>query len=157
MANFEGTPLVEGRFTLQKFEGKGGWTYIELPKIDSNQKRPFGWISVSGVIDEISFSRVKLMGMGNGNLMFSVNAKLRKRLRKEAGDAVDLKLIEDSYEQCVPEEIILCLKEEPSWVLDNFNGLPPNEKRKAVEKVLDAKNEEEKVDRIVSLIDKLSK
>lgn len=42
--------MVEGRFVLEKFPGKGGWTYAALPDVYQDKTRPFGSRQVKGML-----------------------------------------------------------------------------------------------------------
>ena len=53
-------PLVNKKYLLQKFEGKGGWTYAQIPEILQDKHAHFGWVRVKGTIDnyEIKIYRI---------------------------------------------------------------------------------------------------
>ena len=63
----EEKPLVNQDYLLQKFPGKGGWTYAEIPEVLQDKHAPFGWVKVKGSIDGYQFKNYRLMPMGNGN------------------------------------------------------------------------------------------
>lgn len=44
-------PLVDKEYLLEKFPGKGGWTYALIPKILQDKHSHFGWVIVNGSID----------------------------------------------------------------------------------------------------------
>lgn len=46
-----GKPLVNKKYLLEKYPGKGGWTYAVIPEVLQNKKAPFGWVKVKGTID----------------------------------------------------------------------------------------------------------
>ncbi len=89
-------PLVNRKYLLEKFSGKGGWTYAAIPEILPDQKAHFGWIKVKGSIDGYHFKSYKLMPMGNGKLFLPVKAEIRKKIGKNAGDYVDVILFADN-------------------------------------------------------------
>jgi len=62
------TPLAKNRYLLEKFPGKGGWTYAAIHGIPQDKKAPFGWVRVKGTIDGYVFRHYHLMPMGNGKL-----------------------------------------------------------------------------------------
>jgi hypothetical protein len=41
-------PLLDQTYTLQRFQGKGGWTYAEIPEVAQDKSTPFGWVKVRG-------------------------------------------------------------------------------------------------------------
>lgn len=75
---------------LEKSPNRGGWTYLVWP----DSVKFFGTggaVKVSGKIDGHPFSSC-FMAMGDGNHMLPVKADVRKAIRKEAGDAVNVLL-----------------------------------------------------------------
>ena len=44
-------PLVNKKYVMEKFHGKGGWTFAPIPEIIKDNKAPFGWVKVRGTID----------------------------------------------------------------------------------------------------------
>jgi hypothetical protein len=84
--------LIDAVLPVQKFEGKGGWTYVALPTVAQNPRNPFGWLQVKGSIDSYQLSRYKLMPMGNGHLFLPLKAELRKQIKKQVGDSVHVQL-----------------------------------------------------------------
>jgi hypothetical protein len=44
-------PIVDKKFLLEKFHGKGGWTYVSIKNNTLNKKGPFGWVRVRGTIE----------------------------------------------------------------------------------------------------------
>ncbi len=72
-------PLVDDQFLLQKYPGKGGWTYTVLPESVRKKKTPFGWIQVKGFIDSFELKAYRLMPMSNGKLFLPVRAEIRKK------------------------------------------------------------------------------
>lgn len=52
-------PLVDKEYVLEKTEGKGAWTFVEIPEIPM-PKTPFGMLKVKGKIDDHEFSNVHL-------------------------------------------------------------------------------------------------
>ncbi|HRE58041.1 MAG TPA: DUF1905 domain-containing protein, partial [Candidatus Kapabacteria bacterium] len=47
------SPLVDNTYILEKFPGKGGWTYAEIHEIVQDKSKPFGWVTVRAYIDDI--------------------------------------------------------------------------------------------------------
>lgn len=67
------------------------WTCVEIP----DSIALFGSLKsvrVDATIDGIPLPNVGLMPTGTGELMLSLNAKLRKRLNKDVGDVVTVRL-----------------------------------------------------------------
>jgi hypothetical protein len=145
--------LVEGEFFLEKFPGKGGWTYVAL-SVKNKPNAWFGWMEVEGSIDELPLPIMKLMPMGNGTLFLPVKSEIRKKIGKEAGDKV--KLVLRSAEAPVPTEDdwMLSLRED-SAALAAFEALSPKEKKACREWIFSSKKESETVERMAKVMQRL--
>lgn len=148
------SPLVDKHCVLERFPGKGGWTYARVPEIPQNKKTPFGWVTVKGSIDHYEFKSYKLMPMGNGELFFPVKAQVRKRIGKEAGDEVRIILFKDDAPIEIPEELALCLRDEPG-AYETFIRLKEGEKKAFIDWIAAAKTEDTKVSRMAATITKI--
>jgi len=77
---------------LEKSPNKGGWTYATWDKT-AETFGTHGAVKVRGTIDghpiETSF-----MAMGNGVQMLPVKADVRKAINKQAGDTVEIIILE---------------------------------------------------------------
>lgn len=78
--------LVNKNYLLEKFSGKGGWTFAVIPEVAQDKHAPFGWVKVKGFIDDVEIYNYRLQPMGNGKLFLPVKAAIRKAIKKEAGD-----------------------------------------------------------------------
>ncbi len=150
-------PIVDGEFLLEKFPGKGGWTYASLPSIPPSSNTPFGWVRVRGRIDDFVLEQYKLMPMGNGHLFLPVKAQIRKKIKKAAGDRVWITLYLNERTGDIPPEIAECLKEESMALYETFAGFTDHERKLYLDWVYDAKTEAEKAERIVEMMDRLGK
>ena len=72
-------PLVDRSVLLEKFPGRGGWTYARLPEVTQDKSAPFGWRKVKGFINDLEIKQLRLMPMGNNELFLPVNATIRKK------------------------------------------------------------------------------
>jgi hypothetical protein len=82
--------IVEGKFILERFSGKGGWTYIKLSGQLSTSGKAFGMMKISGPIDDYTFEGKHLLPMGNGYVFMPVAKPIRKVIGKEEGDEVEI-------------------------------------------------------------------
>ncbi len=150
-------PIIDRECLLEKFSGKGSWTYISLPEISPNKNMPFGWVIVNGYIDNYELVKYKLLPMGNNRLFLPVKAEIRKKLKKQAGDTVHLKLFLDNRPLKIPTEIILCFENEPQKAYKNFLNLSEGQQKAFLDWIYSAKTEEKKAERIIIMIDKVMK
>lgn len=145
-------PLVNKKYKLQKFPGKGGWTYAMIPEIPQDKKAPFGWVKVKGSIDNYTFHDYRLMPMGNGHLFLPVKASVRKKIGKEAGDFIQVVLYKDVSVLDIPPDLLICLDDEPK-ARKKFFRLQENIQREFIQWIWSAKKEETIVERIAAVID----
>jgi hypothetical protein len=150
-------PLVNKKYKLEKFHGKGGWTYARIPEIHSDKSSPpaGGWVKVKGFIDDHEFRNYHLMPMGNGKLFLPVKASIRKKIKKEEGDWVKVILFPDNDPLPVPPELQECLKDEPK-AEKVFNTFSDSEKKYYIEWIYSSKKEETRINRIVKTIERLT-
>jgi len=149
-------PLVNKKFLLKKYPGKGGWTYAEVPQVTPDKNTPFGWVKVKGTIDGFEIKKYHLVPSGNGKLFLPVKAEIRKAIKKSEGDYVHIILYPDSEPLEVPDEMLLCLQDEPK-ALTFFNALSESEKKYYINWIYSAKKEETKVSRLAKSIDRFLK
>jgi len=150
-------PLIDAAYLLQKFPGKGGWTYAAIPEISQHKKAPFGWVKVKGSIDGYKLKQYKLMPMGNGQLFLPVKAEIRKKIGKQAGDYVKVVLYADESPLIIPEEILLCFENEPKTAYETFVRFTEGEQKAYLGWIYAAKKEETKARRIIAMMDQLLK
>lgn len=150
-------PLVNQNYLLEKFPGKGGWTYAAIPEIVQNKSNPFGWVKVKGSIDGYELKQYKLMPMGEGRLFLPVKAAIRKKIKKEAGDFVHVILFKDESAVEIPEEILDCFKHDDPKLLKTFQTFTDGERKAYIDWVLDAKTEEGKENRLLIMMNKIAK
>ncbi len=152
--NFIEDPIVDQKLLLQKFPGKGGWTYAEVPELAGISRANFGWLRVKGNIDGYELSDYSLAPMKGGKLFLPVKGDIRKKIKKQAGDFVHVVLFRDHSTFIIPDELIDCLlMEEVAY--EKFNGLSKSDQRQHVKWIYSAKREDTRVQRISVLIGRL--
>lgn len=147
-------PLIDKEYVLQKFPGKGGWTYAEIPEVAQDRRSPFGWVKVKGSIDSYSFRNYRLQPMGNCKLFLPVKAEIRKKIGKQEGNRVHIVLYADNDPVEIPGELLLCLQDNPV-AHQTFLGYTDAEQKAFIDWIYSARTDDTKVERIVRLLDKL--
>jgi hypothetical protein len=146
--------LIEGEFVLEKFPGKGGWTFARVPVEILASRNYFGMIRVCGRIDDFEFEGKHLMPMGNGFVFLPISKPIRSAIGKEQGDTVRLKLLRDEVPSQIPEELIDCLKDDPGK-LQLFQKLSDADQNRWIEYIYSANSPDVKADRIVKFLNQL--
>jgi hypothetical protein len=148
-------PLADREYLLEKFPGKGGWTYARIPEIIPDKRAHFGWVRVRGYIDDYAISGYHLMPMGDKTMFLPVKAEIRKITGKSAGDMVHIKLYADDLPTEIPSELRDCLLDEPG-ALQRFTKYSNAEQKAFIGWIYSAKTENTKVKRIGNLLTRLS-
>ncbi|MCS5490925.1 YdeI/OmpD-associated family protein [Algoriphagus limi] len=146
--------IFEGIIYLEKFSGKGGWTYARIPLTFEKKGHYFGMRQVSGKIDDYSFEKKHLMPLGDGSLFLPISKDIRKVIKKEAGDPINLLLESPETPNAAPEELIACLKDYPGK-FEAFLDLEAKEKSDWLEFIYSSNTENQKAERIIQLLDTL--
>jgi hypothetical protein len=147
-------PLVDEYCVLEKFVGKGGWTFARIPDVKATAERQFGMVRVRGSVDDFQLHVCHLMPMGAGCLMLPINAAVRKAIKKQAGDSVHILLFLDSDPLAIPDELLTCLLDDPK-AHHFFRSLSQIEQDKYVRHIYAAKTEEATIERLAKAIDRL--
>jgi hypothetical protein len=153
--------MVSFTAVLKRFGSNGektGWTYIDIPFECAEQLMPGNrkGFRVKGKIDQHSIQSIALLPIGGGQLILTVNATMRKAIRKQKGDTVTVKLAVDHSEIKPPSELMECLADEPE-ALDYFNSLTKSHRGYFIKWIDSARTEPTKAKRIVDTINALSK
>jgi hypothetical protein len=83
-------PLVNKKYKLEKFHGKGGWTFVQIPEVPKDKCNTVA--RVKGSIDGYEITKYHLMRRGNGRLL----------LPAKAGDQEENKKAGRRYRACDP-------------------------------------------------------
>lgn len=148
--------MVDNSYLLEKFPGKGGWTYALIPEIPPDRHAWFGWVRVKGSIDGYEFNAYHLMPHGNGSLFLPIRAEIRKKIGKQAGDSVHIVLFADNEPYKFPGELNECLQDYPH-VVASLSMYTDGEKKAFAEWIYSARNDSTKVNRIARMIELVEK
>jgi Bacteriocin-protection, YdeI or OmpD-Associated/Domain of unknown function (DUF1905) len=149
-------PLINKKYKLEKYPGKGGWTYTVISEISPDKRERFGWVKVKGFIDDYEIKGYRLMPMANGKLFFPIKADIRKKIKKQDGDWVKLTLFVDSDPLHIPDEFLQCLRDEPA-AYKTFNSFNESSKKYYIDWIYSSKKEETRIERMAKAIDLLAK
>lgn len=148
-------PLIDKIYSLERFEGKGGWTYIRIPPEDLDQVVNSGKLKVKGYIDTYAIENYRPMPW-EGAYLLPLKAEIRKVIKKRAGDKVRLILYPDTTSLKIPDELIQFLQDEPEAALF-FESLSESEQKYYIQWIYSAKRESTRMDRLTKTILRLLK
>ena len=146
-------PIFDGEAILKKFSGKGGWTFVMMPPNPDLPKKKFNTVRVRGFIDDFELKNFNMWAMKQGNFI-AVKAEIRKKIKKEEGDTVKVLLYLDEAQMVIPEDFLICLREEPR-LFKHFESYPDSKKKEITSWIFSAKTEDEKISRIAQTLEKL--
>jgi hypothetical protein len=81
------------------------------------------------------------MPMGEGKLFLPVKADIRKKIGKKAGDWVKIVLFADNEPTEIPEEFLLCLRDDPT-AYKTFLSYTDGEKKEFINWIYSAKTDD---------------
>jgi hypothetical protein len=144
-------PLIDKKYKLEKFHGKGGWTFARIPKIAGAK----GKLKVKGTIDGFAISQYNLMPFGDGSWMLPVRSEIRKAIGKEEGDSIHVILYPETDALEIPDELMICLHDDPE-ALQFFLSISDSEKKYYIQWIFSARREETKINRMAKTMLRLS-
>jgi hypothetical protein len=152
---------VQFTATIKRFAQQGektGWTYIEIPpdlaeKIKKGNKQSF---RVKGKLDACKIAGVALIPMGGGTFILTLNASLRKLVKKKVGAMLEVSLQEDKADFVFNKDFMDCLEDDPA-ALNHFKSLTGSHQRYFSKWIDSAKGAETKAKRIALAVSALAK
>ncbi|MBO9674612.1 MAG: DUF1905 domain-containing protein [Sphingobacteriaceae bacterium] len=154
--------MIHFKAEIERFETMGektGWSYVFIPEALANEikagcKKSF---RVKGKIDGLEVSGLATIPMGAGDFIIALNGTLRKKLRKEAGAAIELSLTEDKdFKIEMPEDLEICLSEE-EHLMQNFLKQPKSHQNYYINWINQAKTEPTRTKRLVMTVKAMEK
>jgi len=148
--------MIKFTALLEKFGKKGektGWTYFviraeQTSKINPGVKTSF---RVKGKLDDFPIKGVAIMPMGEGDFIMPVNAGMRKGIKKQKGEKINVQLELDKAGYQLDKDFVLCLKEEKE-AKAFFDKLPGSHQNYYSKWIESAKTEATKAKRIAMAI-----
>lgn len=155
------TPVLQFKATLERFQKKGektGWTYIAINEEQAQSLNPGVRKSyrVKGRIHEYHFDGISLLPMGEGSFLLPVKGDIRKAIRKQHGDQVNVTLCFQENKYQLAADFTECLQDEPG-ALQFFNTLPGSHRNYFSKWIEAAKTETTRTKRIAMAINALER
>ena len=150
-------PMARFKSRLLRPEaGKGGWSFLLLPKSASAKVPTRGQSAVEGTLNGASFTGV-LEPDGEGSHWLKVPKKLREAADVEEGDVVALEITpaEKDVEAAVPSDLRKALTATPK-ARTTWTDLTPAARRDWIFWITSAKQAETRARRIVNACDMLA-
>ena len=96
-----------------KMGEKTGWTYLHFPAQTAQELNPGNKKSfrIKGKLDEVEISGLALIPVGEGDFILSLNAGLRKKLKKQVGKTIEVLVEIDLEERRIDTDFEACLED----------------------------------------------
>lgn len=152
--------MLEFIATIQRFKEQGektGWTYIQVPASLATQLMPGNkkGFRVKGFLDDYPFGGISLLPMGGGDFILTLNATVRRGIRKNVGAKLKVRMEVDKKPITPPKELLECLADEPK-AMERFNQLAKSHQNYFTQWIKQAKTEPTKAKRIAASINALA-
>lgn len=153
--------MVHFKTVIKQFQQQGektGWTYIEIPTEAVAELKPSTKTSfrVKGRLDAFAIEKVALLPMGGGKFILTLNAAIRKGVKKSKGAALEVWLEADASPLLVDSEFLDCLADEP-LAAKTFESLTKSHQLYFSKWIESAKTEQTRTRRIAQAVNALSK
>ena len=147
---------------IEKFDTNGektGWSYVFVTGEIAQQIKPDDkrGMRVKGFVDQVAINGKSLMPIGGGDFILTLDAKLRKLLKKEAGDKVAISLEHDAdFKIEMPEDLEICLAQEDG-LLEHFLNYTKAHQNYFIVWLNTAKTEATRTKRLIMIVDAMAK
>lgn len=140
--------------TLKYKKGFGAWTYHLVIPGTAGIEGKWGFLKVSGWIDDYELKPMNLAPRKGEDKLISINQEIRTSIGKKAGDTVKVTLYLHSPDRIETNaQVLKCF--EDAGVLKQFNHLENSERVEIVRAITDAKTDTKQITLINHFIDKL--
>lgn len=134
----------------------GAWTIVITPIDVKKVFGKAGHVRVKGTIDGFPFDDTSLMPMGTGEHCMPIKTQIRKAIRKEAGESIEIILEEDFAELKIPFELKEAFEASPE-AEKMFKTYSPSAKRNYVKYINESKKKETREKRAVASVLRIEK
>lgn len=147
--------VKDEKLELKYVPNKGAWTYhIQIPNTKDIVGR-WGYMKVSGLIDNYKIENKNLFTITGQDKLIAVNQEIRKAINKTGRDIVTVTLhLTVLSEQITEKQVLEAFKE--SNVLKKFQKLSDEQKSEILNNIFSLKSEDKQIKEIVKQIDLLS-
>jgi hypothetical protein len=149
-------PLFDASVLVQKQANKGGWTYVVLSDIPTNEKDRLGLVRVCGWIDTYELKQFNLLPMKDGNMLLPLKMAVRKKIGKQEGDTVHVVLYADDSPVVIPDDLLVCLLDSEK-AHQYFLSLSDSNQKYYIDWIEEARKMDTKVERLSKMIERLEK
>ncbi|GAA4212579.1 hypothetical protein GCM10022289_43620 [Pedobacter jeongneungensis] len=154
--------MIHFKAEIERFEAMGektGWSYVFISAALASEMKPGCKKSfrVKGKIDQVEVVGLATIPMGEGDFIIALKGELRKKLKKEAGAAIELYLEEDKdFKIEMPEDLEICLSEE-EHLMENFLKQPKSHQNYYINWINQAKTEATRTKRLTMTVKAMDK
>lgn len=154
--------MIHFKTEIERFEAMGektGWSYVFISAALASEMKPGCKKSfrVKGKIDQVEVAGLATIPMGEGDFIIALKGELRKKLKKEAGAAIELYLEEDKdFKIEMPEDLEICLSEE-EHLIRNFLKQPKSHQNYYINWINQAKTEATRTKRLTMTVKAMDK
>ncbi len=146
---------------IKRFASQGektGWTYIEVPEEIAAQLMPSTKTSfrIKGRLDNFEIQKQAVLPMGGGKFILTLNAAIRKGIKKGKGATINVWLKVDHAPLLINTDFLDCLNDEPDAV-KTFASLTKSHQLYFSKWIESAKTEITKAKRIAMAVNALVK
>ncbi len=154
--------MVKFSANIQKFGQQGektGWTYIAVPQDITDQLMPDNKKSfrVKGRMDDFEFTGMALIPTGGGSFIMALNAAVRRSIKKKQGAMLKVQLEVDHQPIEVPEDLALCLADEPGAKEFFSKKLPQSHRNYFIKWIAGVKSDAARAKRIARAVNALAR
>ena len=111
---------------------------------------------VKGKLDSFAIKGASLLPMGRGNFILTLNADIRRGIRKKKGAQLNVKLQVDTDEYQINADFMACLEDDPD-AKKHFDSLSRSHRNYFSKWIESAKTDPTKTKRIAMAVNALSK